>query len=165
MDEKVLQDFMEGFAGESQANRKYLIYAEQAEKEGYTNVARLFRAAADAETIHAFNEFKAAGKLGNTAANLEDAINGKTYENQVMYPKFAEDAVKANDEKMAKLFNGIGAVEDVHAKLYKEALEAVKSGKDVEGDYYLCPICGYVDKEIPDKCPICGASGSKFKKY
>lgn len=165
MDERVIKDLMAAFAGESQANRKYLIYAEQAEKDGYNNVARLFRAAAEAETIHAFNEFKKAGKLGDTAQNLQDAINGETYEYTEMYPEFAENATKIGDEKIANLFKGIGNVEDVHAKLYTEALEAVKAGKDVEGDYYVCPVCGYVGKEIPDKCPICGAAGSKFKKF
>lgn len=165
MDEKVLKDLMDAFAGESQANRKYLIYAEQAEKDGYKNVAKLFRAAAEAETIHAFSEFKAAGKLGDTAANLQDAIDGETYEYEDMYPRFETDAESVNDSKTAKLFKGIGAVEDVHAKLYSEALEAVKAGKDVEEEYYLCPVCGYVGKEAPEKCPICGAPASKFKKF
>lgn len=164
MDEKVLKDLMDAFAGESQANRKYLLYAEKAEKDGYKNVAKLFRAAAEAEQIHAFSEFKAAGKLGDTIANLEDAINGETYEHKEMYPEFEEDANSVKEERLAKLFNSIGKVEEVHANLYKEALEAVKAGKDVEFDYYVCPVCGYVGKEVPDKCPICGAAGEKFKK-
>lgn len=164
MDEKVLKDLMDAFAGESQANRKYLLYAEKAEKEGYKNVAKLFRAAAEAEQIHAFSEFKAAGKLGDTVANLEDAISGETYEHKEMYPAFEKDANSVEEEKLAKLFNSIGKVEEVHANLYKEALEAVKAGKDVEFEYYVCPVCGYVGKEAPEKCPICGVPGEKFKK-
>lgn len=164
MDEKVLKDLMDAFAGESQANRKYLLYAQKAEEDGYKNVAKLFRAAAEAEQIHAFTEFKAAGMLKDTAANLEDAINGETYEHKEMYPEFENDANNVNDKKNAKLFKNIGLVEEVHANLYKEALEAVKSGKDIESEYYLCPVCGYVGKEVPDKCPICGMPGDKFKK-
>lgn len=164
MDDKVIKDLMAAFAGESQANRKYLLYAKKAEEDGYKNVAKLFRAAAEAEQIHAFTEFKVANKLNDTASNLEDAINGETYEFKEMYPEFEKDANSVDDAKIAKLFKNIGLVEEVHATLYKEALEAVKAGKDVESEYYLCPYCGYVGKEIPDRCPICGASGEKFIK-
>lgn len=165
MKETVLKNLLDAFAGESQANRKYLFYVQKAEEEeGYSNVAKLFRTAAEAETIHARGEFKAADKLKDTIANLEDGISGETYEYTEMYPPFVENAKKEEEKEAARIFGYAKAAEEVHANLYKEALEAVKKGKDIDTEYYLCPICGNIEKKIPGRCPICGAKGDQFKK-
>ena len=156
MDEdKTLANLMEAFAGESQANRKYLAYAEKAEKEGKLNAAKLFRAAADAETLHAMMQFKIAGKVGSTADNLKDGIAGETYEYKEMYPKFVKEAAEAGN-KAAQAFTFAMKAEEVHAKLYQEALENIDSTEEVF--YYLCPVCGIL-KAVPDRCSICGVSG------
>lgn len=158
--EKNLQD---AFAGESQANRKYLAFAKKAEKEGYPQVARLFRAAAEAETVHAHNHLKELGGIQSTKENLETAINGESYEFQTMYPQMIEDA-KAEDNKSAlRSFNFANEVEKVHAELYKKALDTLGSNEEV--DYYVCEICGYTaEGEAPESCPVCKAKKSMFQK-
>ncbi|OHE59961.1 MAG: rubrerythrin [Thermodesulfovibrio sp. RBG_19FT_COMBO_42_12] len=158
--EKNLQD---AFSGESQANRKYIAFAKKAESEGYKQVAKLFRAAAEAETVHALNHFSELGGIKGTKENLEAAISGETYEYQKMYPQMIEDA-KAEGEKAAlKSFNLANEVEKIHAGLCKKALEQL--GKNKEVDYYVCQVCGNtVEGEPPDKCPICGAPKKMFKK-
>ena len=164
MDEdKTLANLMEAFAGESQANRKYLAYAEKAEKEGKLNAAKLFRAAADAETLHAMMQFKIAGKVGSTADNLKDGIAGETYEYKEMYPKFVKEAAEAGNKAALRAFTFAMTAEEVHAKLYQEALENIDSTEEVF--YYLCPVCGNIEKAVPDRCSICGVSGDKFIKY
>ena len=164
MDEdKTLANLMEAFAGESQANRKYLAYAEKAEKEGKLNAAKLFRAAADAETLHAMMQFKIAGKVGSTADNLKDGIAGETYEYKEMYPKFVKEAAEAGNKAALRAFTFAMKAEEVHAKLYQEALENIDSTEEVF--YYLCPVCGNIEKAVPDRCSICGVSGDKFIKY
>ncbi|MDO5563118.1 MAG: rubrerythrin family protein [Synergistaceae bacterium] len=163
---KTQENLATAFAGESQANRKYLCFAEQAEKEGFANIARLFRATAEAETIHAFAEFKAKGGVGTTAENLKAAKDGETYEFTEMYPPMLETAKAEGDEKAARIFNYANEAEKVHARLYEEALANL--GSEPEGqDYYLCPICGYIHKGAPSTspCPICGAKPSIFKKF
>jgi rubrerythrin len=158
--EKNLQD---AFAGESQANRKYLAFAKKAENEGFSQVARLFRAAAEAETVHAHNHLKELGGIQSTKENLETAINGESYEFQTMYPQMIEEA-KAEDNKSAlRSFNFANEVEKVHAELYKKALDALGSNEEV--DYYVCEICGYTaEGEAPDNCPVCKAKKTMFKK-
>jgi rubrerythrin len=158
--EKNLQD---AFAGESQANRKYLAFAKKAEKEGFPQVARLFRAAAEAETVHAHNHLKELGGIQSTKENLETAINGESYEFQTMYPQMIEDA-KAEDNKSAlRSFNFANEVEKIHAELYKKALDTLGSNEEV--DYYVCEICGYTaEGEAPDNCPVCRANKTMFKK-
>jgi rubrerythrin len=153
------------FAGESQANRKYLAFARQAEKESLPQVARLFRAAAEAETIHALGHFANMGGVGDTKANLEAAVAGETYEFTTMYPPMLEQAQKEGHR--AKVVMGFAlAAEKVHARLYQQALDAVKAGKDLSKmEIYLCPFCGYLELgEAPAKCPICGAPGAKLQK-
>ncbi len=153
----------EAFAGESQANRKYTAFAQQAEKDGFANVAKLFRTAAEAETIHAIGHFKAMGAIGTTAENLQEAVNGETYEYTEMYPPMLEQA--ENEGHPAKrMFGYAMKAEEVHAKLYAQALEAVKQGEDLDvGDIYLCPICGHVEfGTAPASCPICGAKATAF---
>ena len=160
---KTLENLMAAFAGESQANRKYLAYAKQAEKEGKTNAAKLFKAAADAETLHAHKHFEVAGKLGDTTENLKDAVAGETYEYKDMYPEFLETAKAEGNQAAIKTFSYALAAEEVHARLYAEALENVDSAEEVT--YYLCPVCGNIEKARPDKCSICGVPGDKFIQY
>jgi len=153
------------FAGESQANRKYLAFAQAAEKEGFPQIARLFRAAADAETIHALGHFRNMGGVGTTLENLESAVAGETYEYTEMYPPMVEQA-KAEGHKAKTMLGWANEAEKVHAKLFREALAAMKSGKDLsQMDVFLCPVCGDVEFGLPpDKCPICGAPGSRYQK-
>ena len=161
---KTHEDLMAAFAGESQANRKYTAFADVAEKEGHKSVAKLFRATAEAENTHAVAEFKIAGKLGDTKANLAAAIEGETYEFTTMYPNFQKDAQAENQDAANRAFELAKEAEKVHAKLYKEALDSL--GTEEDADFYLCPICGYIEKgKAPDTCPICKAKGSAFKKF
>jgi rubrerythrin len=159
------QDLATAFAGESQANRKYLAFARQAEKEGYPQIAKLFRAAAEAETIHALGHFANMGGVGTTLQNLEAAVAGETYEFIEMYPPMVERA-KAEGHKAKTMLGFANAAEKIHAGLFAQALDAMKSGKDLsQMDVYLCPVCGDVEFGAPpDKCPICGAPRSKFEK-
>jgi len=153
----------EAFAGESQANRKYLAFAKKAEQEGFANVARLFRTTAEAETIHALGHFSALGGVGSTADNLRAAVAGETYEYTEMYPPMLQQAI-ADDHKAKRMFAYAVKAEAVHAKLYQMALEAVAQGKDLsEVNIYLCPVCGNIEfGKPPDSCPICGVKGDKF---
>jgi rubrerythrin len=154
----------EAFAGESQANRKYLAFADKAEQEGYKQVAKLFRAAADAETVHAKNHLRVMGGVGKTMDNLKSAISGETAEFKDMYPKFIEQAKNENASDAVILsFDVANQVEKIHAGLYQKALDNL--GKNRETEYHVCQICGNtVEGEAPDKCPICNAPKSMFKK-
>ena len=156
----VVENLMAAFAGESQANRKYLAYAAQAEKDGYPSVAKLFRAAAEAETIHALSHFRKAGKVNGTLDNLKDAIAGELEESTQMYPAMSSDASAEGAAATAKYFDMVGRVESVHADLYKKALD----NPSAEKEYYLCPMCGYIHEGPADKCPVCGLDGAKMKK-
>lgn len=160
---KTNNNLMEAFAGESQANRKYLAYSKKAKVEGHTNAAKLFRAASDAETIHALKHFEVAGKVDETTENLKDAVAGETHEYTEMYPDFVKEAVEEGNKAALRSFTFAMKAEEVHARLYKEALENLDQKEEVF--YYLCPVCGNIEKAIPDKCNICGASGDKFVKY
>ena len=156
-------DLKEAFAGESQANRKYLAFARKAEQEGFANVARLFRTAAEAETIHAFGHLQSLDGIGTTAANLEAAVAGETYEYEQMYPPMLARA-EAAGHRAKRMFGYAVKAEAVHARLYAAALAAVQQGKDLEQtSFYLCPVCGHIELGTPPEvCPICGAKGSKF---
>lgn len=154
----------EAFAGESQANRKYLAFAEKADQEGYFQVGKLFRAAAAAETVHALNHLRVMGAVGDTANNLKSAIAGETAEFREMYPKFLEAAKKekASDAVILSL-DVANKVEKIHASLYKKALDNL--GKNEEADYYVCSICGNTaENSPPQKCPICNAPQEMFRK-
>ena len=153
------------FAGESQANRKYLAFAQAAEKEGFAQIARLFRAAADAETIHAHAHLRNMGGVGTTLENLKAAVAGETYEYSEMYPPMVEQA-KAEGHRGRTMLGFANEAEKVHARLFAEALAALQAGKDLSKmDVYLCPVCGDVEfGEPPDKCPICGAPKAKYQK-
>ncbi len=159
------EEFLQAaFAGESQANRKYLAFAAKADKEGYSQAARLFRAAAEAETVHAHNHLRALKGIGSTAQNLEAAIAGETFEFKQMYPEMIE-AAKAEGKKEAETsFNYANEVEKVHANLYKKLLDTLGSAKE-NYPYYVCPVCGYTaEGSAPDKCPVCNTLGKVFKK-
>ena len=161
-----IENLKVAFAGESQANRKYLAYAKKAEKDGFPQIARLFRAAADAETIHALAHFQNMGGVGTTLENLTDAVAGETHEFTDMYPPMVEQA-KAEGHKAKTMLGWANEVEKVHAKLYTAALEAVKAGKDLDAglEIYLCPVCGDLEFGRPEgKCPVCGLAGEKFEK-
>ena len=162
-DSKTLENLMAAFAGESQANRKYLAYAAKAEADGNVNAAKLFRAASDAETIHALKHFEVAGKVSSTSDNLKDAVAGETHEFEDMYPGFVETAEAEGNSAAVRSFKFAMQAEEVHAKLYQEALDNLDSSEEIY--YYLCPVCGNIEKTIPEKCSICGAPGSKFIQY
>lgn len=155
------ENLMEAFSGESQANRKYTVFAKQAEKEGFLQVAKMFRAIGEAETIHASNELYFAGKVGNTMENLQTAIDGETYEYTVMYPTMMQTAQKEGRNEIAQYFGWAAAAEKDHAKMYTKALQAKGSIDNV--DYFICEVCGYTHEGRPDSnCPICAASRQKF---
>jgi rubrerythrin len=160
---KTERNLLDAFAGESQANRKYLAFSKKAEEEGYKQVAKLFRAVAEAETIHAHNHLRELGGIKATKENLLDAINGESYEFKSMYPQMIEDAKAEGRDEALRSFNFANEVEKIHAGLYKKALENL--GQNPEVDYYVCQVCGNtVEKEAPDECPICGAKKQAFKK-
>ena len=162
-EKKTINNLMEAFAGESQANRKYLSYAKKAEKDGKLNSAKLFKAASDAETLHALKHFQITGKIGSTAENLKDAVAGETHEYKEMYPDFLRIAESEGNRAAVISFTFAMKAEEVHAKLYKEALEDIDNEKEIF--YYLCPVCGNIEKLVPEKCSICGTIGDKFIKY
>lgn len=160
---KTEKNLSEAFAGESQANRKYLAFAKKAEEEGYKQIAKLFRAAAEAETVHALNHLRELGGIKSTRENLEAAIGGESYEFQKMYPQMIEDAKAEKNDAALRSFNYANEVEKIHAELYKKALENI--GKNPDVDYYVCQVCGNtVEGEAPDECPICGAKKQAFKR-
>ncbi|MCX7965727.1 MAG: rubrerythrin family protein [Syntrophorhabdaceae bacterium] len=161
---KTEQNLKEAFAGESQANRKYLAFAKKAEEEGYKQIAKLFRAAAEAETIHAHNHLRELKGIKTTRENLEEAIMGETHEFQNMYPEMIKIANEEGNKSAARSFHIANEVEKIHAELYKKALENI--GKETEEfDYYICKVCGYTaEKEAPDTCPVCGAKKVAFYK-
>lgn len=160
---KTENNLQEAFAGESQANRKYLAFAKKAESEGFKQVAKLFRAAAEAETIHAHNHLKELGGIKSTKENLEAAVSGETHEFKNMYPQMIKDAQEEAVKGAERSFTYANEVEKIHADLYKKAINNL--GKNAETDYYVCSVCGNtVEGEAPDECPICKAKKQAFKK-
>ena len=160
---KTENNLAEAFAGESQANRKYLAFAKKADEEGLTQVAKLFRAAAAAETVHAHAHLKVLGGIGSTAENLKEAVGGETHEFTAMYPKMIEEAKEEGNNEALMSFMYANAVEKIHAGLYKKAADAMAGL--AETDYYVCNVCGNtVEGEAPDKCPVCGMDKSHFMK-
>lgn len=153
----------DAFAGESQANQKYKAFAKKAEKEGFANIAKLFRTTAEAERIHAEGHLRALDLIASTAENLQSAIDGETFEFTTMYPPMVEQAT-GEGHKAKTMFRFAVEAEEVHAKIYTKALEAVKSGTDIDiSDFHLCPICGYIEiGDLPEKCPVCNALKKVF---
>ena len=158
-------NLQEAFAGESQASRKYLYYAEKADKEGQKYIARLFRAASDAETAHARNHLNVLGGIKSTAENLKDAIGGENHEFTEMYPDFIKKAVSEANKAAADTFDLANKVEEIHHTLYSDALTRMEKGEDIENKpIYVCQYCGNtVVGEAPDRCPICGVPKKLFK--
>ena len=160
---KTETNLKEAFAGESQANRKYLAFAEKADKEGYPQAAKLFRAAAAAETVHAHAHLRALEGIGSTVENLKEAIGGETFEFESMYPPMIEAAEAENHSAAVRSFRFANEVEKVHAELYQKALDTLENADDV--DYYVCSVCGHtVEGGAPDTCPICGSKAKAFNK-
>lgn len=160
------KNLAEAFAGESQANRKYLAFAAKAEAEGLPQVAKLFRAAAHAETVHAHAHLRAMGGIKSTVENLKEAIEGEGFEFQQMYPPFLEQAKKEGDRAAENSFKFALAVEEVHHDLYQQALAAVQNGVDLsERPIYVCEVCGNtVYDEAPEKCAVCMVPKEKFTR-
>ncbi len=162
---KTDENLKAAFAGESQANRRYLAFARKAEEEGLTQVAKLFRAAAEAETIHALNHLGVMGEIKSTSNNLNTAVSGETFEFKKMYPEYLTIAKQEGNKQALWSFDVASKVEQVHANLFQKTMEALKSGKLKEVAYYVCSVCGNtVENTTPEKCPICGAPKSKFFK-
>ena len=163
---KTVDDLKAAFAGESQANRKYLAFAKKADADGLTQVAKLFRAAAAAETVHAHNHLRAMDGVGSTNENLQAAIAGENYEWVTMYPEFIKDAEDESVKRALNSFRMAWEVEKIHEALYRKALAAVESQKPLESvDYYVCPICGFTHEgPMEGNCPICNTSASRFER-
>jgi len=161
-----IDNLQEAFAGESQANRMYLAFAKKAESDGLPQVAKLFRAAAEAETVHAHAHLRVMGGVKSTAENLAAAVEGEGAEFQNMYPKFIAEAKQEGAKQAEVSFSNAMAVEEIHHGLYSKALEAVKGDSDLPAtSIFVCPVCGNtVEGSAPDKCPICGVPGSKFSE-
>jgi len=161
---KTEQNLLDAFAGESQANRKYLAFAKKADSEGYSQVAKLFRAAAAAETVHAHSHLRALGGVMGTAENLKAAVAGETHEFQNMYPAMIDTAKEEGNKTAERSFTYANAVEKVHAELYQDALDHLDSPKDV-ACYYVCSVCGFTcENEPPVNCPVCGAFPKTFER-
>ncbi len=157
-------NLQDAFAGESQANRKYLAFAKKAEQDGFAQTAKLFRAAAHAETIHAHAHLRVMGGVKDTPSNLQEAIDGEAHEYKSMYPEFLATAQGEGNKAAEVSFRNALAVEEVHYNLYSGALDAVKGGKDLDAAaIHVCPVCGNtIVGGVPDKCDVCGVPGSKF---
>ena len=163
---KTVENLKDAFAGESQANRRYLAFAQKAEKEGYRQIAKLFKAAAEAETIHALNHLGIIGETKSTAENLDVAVSGETFEYKKMYPEYLRIAKEEGHQRAAWSFDVANKVEEIHAGLFSKAVDALRKGKKLtEIDYYVCSVCGNtIEGMTPEKCPICGAPKTKFFK-
>ncbi len=162
---KTIENLESAFSGESQANRKYLFFAEKANQEGHSQIARLFRAAADAETVHARNHFKIMEGIKSTKENLLAGIDGENHEFTEMYPDFIKQAEMEGQEKAKGSFDLANQVEEIHHGLYKAALGKLESGQAIEANpIYVCQYCGNtVEGEAPEKCSVCGAPKRMFK--
>ena len=163
---KTSENLQTAFAGESQASRKYLYFAEKAEEEGHKQIAKLFRAASDAETVHARNHLKVMQGIKSTRDNLKDAIGGENYEFTEMYPAFIKQAEAEGDKKAKGSFDLANKVEQIHYRLYQTTLSMLEKGQAMaEKPIYVCQVCGNtVEGEAPDKCPICGSPKKMFKR-
>lgn len=161
-----IENAKEAFAGESQANRKYQAFSEKAADEGFKNIATLYKAASEAEAIHAKKLLKVLALIEPTAKNLEVSIDGETHEFTHMYPDFIKAAEAEGRSDALLAFTHAMKAEQVHANLYKKALDAVKAGHDLGREkIFLCPVCGNIEiGKAPDKCPICGVFGKQFRE-
>jgi rubrerythrin len=167
MKQKSEENLKNAFAGESQAHMRYLAFADKAEKENFSNVARLFRANSFAEQVHATNHLRTVSGIRKTEENLQEAIKGETYEVEEMYPAFVKVAEEEQEKGAETVTKWALEAEKVHAELYKKAKEAVEKGQDIEfKPVHVCQVCGFtVEGEAPDICPVCGALKEKFKRF
>ena len=158
------ENLKEAFAGESQANRRYLAYAKKAKSEGYPEIAKLFQAAAEAETVHAMAHLRVTGNVRSTQENLDEAMKGESYEFKQMYPRFIEEARDEQNKAALASFQNAMAVEQVHFSLFNEAANALAQGKDLPSrNIFICTVCGNtVLDSIPDKCPVCSSAKDEF---
>ena len=163
---KSVDNLKAAFAGESQANRRYLAFAKKADEAGFPQIAKLFRTAAAAETIHAHNHLRAMDGIKGTAENLEVAIAGENYEVVTMYPTMLAEAQTEGDKRAAQSFNYALQTEKIHETLYRKAAELFGKGKDMpETEYYVCPVCGLTHEgKMEGRCPVCNTPGEKFEK-
>lgn len=163
---KTIENLKDAFSGESQANRRYLGFAKKAEKEGYPQIAKLFKATALAETVHALNHLEVMGEINSTIENLKTAVSGETFEFDEMYPGYLKIAGEEGNKKAVWSFDVANKVEKIHADLFSKTIETMESNKEiVDIDYYVCGVCGNtVESLAPDRCPICGASKTRFSK-
>ncbi len=163
---KTLENLQAAFAGESQANRKYLAFADKAEGDGFSQIAKLFRAAAAAETVHAHGHLKAMDGVGDTGANLREAVAGESHEFKDMYPGFIATAKEEGNKKALRMFEWANTVEEIHCGLYQDALATYEKGGDLPAEnIWVCSVCGNtVGGDCPDKCSVCGVPASKFDK-
>jgi rubrerythrin len=162
-----IDNLQTAFSGESQASRKYLAFANKAEQEGHLQIARLFRAASQAETVHATNHLRAMQGIGSTAENLKTAIAGEHYEVASMYPPFITTAEEEGHKAARTSFHRAWEAEKVHEELYTGLLGLLEAGKsdDEQYDYYVCPVCGHTHaRSAPERCPVCGTAGSRFER-
>ncbi len=160
------ENLKNAFAGESQANRKYLAFARKAEEEGFAQVAKLFKAAAEAETIHALNHLRIMGEIKSTAENVRTAVEGETFEFKKMYPNYLDVAEQEKQKQAAWSFDVANKVEQIHAGMFSKANEKLDKKEALpQTDYFVCSVCGNtVETTVPEKCPICGAPKSSFFK-
>jgi rubrerythrin len=163
---KTDDNLKEAFAGESQANRRYLFFADKADEEGYKRIAKLFRAAADAETVHARNHFRVLDGVKSTADNLAAAVAGEHYEFTAMYPGFIKQAGAEDNSKASRSFDLANQVEEIHHGLFRTALSALGTGKpQADEPFFVCQVCGNtIESEAPDRCPVCGTPKARFKR-
>ena len=165
---KMTQENLErAFAGESMAHMRYLIFSEKAAQDGYPNLSRLFRAIAFAEEVHATNHFRELGMIRGAAENLQECINGETYEAEEMYPAYNRVAESQGERGAARSTHYALEAEKIHAVMYAEAKKPVSQGKDIAiGTVFICPVCGYtVERAAPAKCPVCGAAKERFRSF
>jgi len=165
---KMTKEFLEtAFAGESMAHTRYLIFSENAEKEGRPNLARLFAAIAYAEQVHATNHYRELSMIKGSPANLQTCIDGETHEVEEMYPVYHNAAQFQNEAGAARSTHYALEAEKIHAAMYTDAKKVVEEGKDIEiGEVFICPVCGYTDEgEAPEFCPVCGAARESFRRF
>ena len=163
---KSIENLKSAFAGESQANRRYLAFAQKAEEEGFTQVAKLFKAAAEAETVHALNHIRIMQEVKTSLENVNAAFSGETFEFKKMYPEYLDTARKEGNQQAVWSFNVANQVEQIHEGLFTKAMNALEHNKELEKvDYYVCSVCGNtVESNPPERCPICGSPKAKFFK-
>jgi rubrerythrin len=161
--ENTTKNLKDAFSGESQANRRYLAFAKKADENGMPNLARLFRVAAEGETIHALNHFRTLGEAEDAKSNLEAAVAGETYEIEKMYPEFIDVAEKENQPDAKMSFEKALKVENIHRELFQESLEKIENGDIESEEYFVCSVCGFPARgAAPDNCPVCNALKDRF---